>query len=218
MPESGWAPRSAFAGLAAASAAGRGVLVSDRDGLGLATVLARKAQLGALAARVREHYGMDLPDGPRRAAAGETAFVGTGPGAWLATCERGANAFAASLAQVLGATASVSDQSDGLAILRLTGPNVRDVLAKLVAIDVHPQAFRPGDAAGTTLSHMGVTLWRLEDGGDGAAVFELAIFRSLAGSLWHALDASAAEFGLAVVTGEHGGAPGAAGGSMDGPG
>ncbi len=45
---------------------------------------------------------------------------------------------------------------------------------------------------------MGVTLWRLEDAADGWPVFEFAVFRSLAGSFWHALSHSAAEFGLSV--------------------
>jgi methylglutamate dehydrogenase subunit D len=30
-------------------------------------------------------------------------------------------------------------------VLRITSPRVRDALAKGVAIDLHPRAFRPGD-------------------------------------------------------------------------
>ncbi len=45
---------------------------------------------------------------------------------------------------------------------------------------------------------MGVTLWRLEDHSDGTPVFEIVVFRSLAGSFWHALSESAAEFGLVM--------------------
>jgi sarcosine oxidase subunit gamma len=43
---------------------------------------------------------------------------------------------------------------------------------------------------------MGVTLWRLPDAPDGSAVVEIAVFRSLARSFWHALAQGAAEFGL----------------------
>jgi methylglutamate dehydrogenase subunit D len=75
---------------------------------------------------------------------------------------------------------------------------VRDALAKIIPLDVHPAAFRPGDVASTVASHMGVTLWRLEDAAHGSPVFEFAVFRSLAGSFWHALSLSAAEFGLGV--------------------
>ncbi len=196
MPDSAFAPQSPFAGLPLAAAAGGGVLVSDRDGLGLAAVLVRKGRLAALGARLRDRFGIELPDGPRRMAAGEIAFAGTSPGAWLATCENGANSFAASLEEALGGLASVSDQSDGYAVLRLTGQGLRQALVRLVPIDVHPRMFRPGDVAATVAAHIGVTFWRLEDGADGAPVFEIAVFRSLAKSLWHAIGESAAQCAL----------------------
>jgi methylglutamate dehydrogenase subunit D len=99
----------------------------------------------------------------------------------------------------IGGTASVSDQSDGYAILRLTGPKLRDILSKIVPIDVDPREFKPGDVAATITSHMEATLSRIEDAPDGAPVFEIAVFRSLAGSFWHYLSESAAEFGLLVT-------------------
>ena len=94
--------------------------------------------------------------------------------------------------------AAVTDQSDGYAVLRLTGPRLRDTLAKLIPIDVHPRAFKIGDVAATVAFHVGATFWRLDDGPDGAPVIEVAVFRSLAGSFWHALSDSAAEFGFAA--------------------
>jgi len=53
-------------------------------------------------------------------------------------------------------------------------------LAKIVSIDVLPRAFKPGDVASTVTAHMGITLWRREDGPDGSPVFEIAVFRSFA--------------------------------------
>jgi heterotetrameric sarcosine oxidase gamma subunit len=191
-------PQAPFAGLPVVSAAGRGVIARDRDGLGLATVLARKGRAELLAQRVRERFGIELPNGPRRMSEGTVSFAGTGRGAWLAVCENGGNGFATSLRETIGDLAAISDQSDGYAVLRLAGPRVRDTLAKLVPVDIHPRAFRPGDVAGTVVAHFGATLWRLEDGPDGSAVFEVAVFRSLARSFWHALGESAAEFGLVV--------------------
>jgi sarcosine oxidase subunit gamma len=190
------APRSAFAGLARAVGEGAGVVVTDRDGIGFATVLARKGRAAVLAGRVRERFGIDLPTGPKRVASGAIAFAGTGPDAWLATAERG-DGFAATLREALNDLAAVSDQSGGTAALRLAGPRVRDALAKGVTIDVHPRSFAVGDVAVTAAAHIGVTLWRLDDDADGA-VFEVAIARSFAGSFWHWLSASAAEFGLVV--------------------
>jgi heterotetrameric sarcosine oxidase gamma subunit len=199
MPDHAFTPRAPFSGLAVTSSAGRGVVATDRDGLGLATVAARKGQVLALTQCVRERFGIVLPGGPYRRAEGGVAFAGTGPEIWLATKEMGGNDFAATLREEIGAMAAVSDQSDGYAVLRLTGAKLRDTLAKLVPIDVHSRAFKPGDVASTVASHIGATLWRLEDGRDGAPVFEIAVFRSLAGSFWHALSESAAEFGLVVT-------------------
>lgn len=189
-------PRAPFADLPVAPAARRGVIVSDRDGLGLATVLARKGQSEALAQRMRERFRIELPHGPRRATARDIALAGTGPGAWLASCEQGGNAFAVSLREAIGDLASVSDQSDGYAVLRLSGLRVRDTLCKLVPVDVHPRVFNVGDVAVTVAAHIGATLWRLEDQTPGSPVFEIAVFRSFATSFWRALFESAAEFGF----------------------
>jgi heterotetrameric sarcosine oxidase gamma subunit len=190
--------RAPFTDIALSCAPGNGVLVADRDGLGLATVLVRKGQMTALTERVRERFGIDLPRGPHRIASGDVAFACTGPQAWLATSEDNSHGFASSLKESIREAASVADQSSGYAILRLTGPKLRETLAKLLPIDLHPRAFAPGDVASTTASHVGVTLWRLENGADGSPVFEIAMFRSLAGSFWHSLASSAAEFGFVI--------------------
>jgi sarcosine oxidase subunit gamma len=174
-----------------------GLIAVVRDGLGVATVLARKGASALLAERVRGRFGLDLPREPRRAWAADVAFVGTGPGTWLAVAERGGNEFAAALGRDLDGLAAVADQSDGYVVIRLTGPSARDTLAKLVPIDVHARAFTVGDAASTLASHIGVTLWRLEDERESSPTFELALFRSLARSFWHALAEAGAEYGFA---------------------
>ena len=194
------APRAPFTSLPFSSAPRRGVLFADRDGLGVATVLVRKGQIGALTQRVRERFGIELPRGPRRSASGDVAFAGTAPDAWLATGEAGGNSFAAFLKEAIGDMASVSDQSSGYAILRLTGPMVRDTLAKILPIDLHERAFEPDRVASTSASHVGATLWRLADAVDGSPVFEIAVFRSLVGSFWQILTSSAAEFGLVLTS------------------
>ena len=194
-----FAARSPYASLPVIPTEGSGVVVRDRDGLGLATVLARKGKQEALAQRVRERFGIELPQGPHRATTGDTAFAGTGPGTWLALHERSGNSFAPALLAAIGDLASISDQSDGLAVLRLSGPKIRDALCKLIPIDLHPGAFKVGGVASTIAAHIGATLWRIEDDRDGSAVFEIAVFRSLADSFWSALSESAAEFGFRVA-------------------
>jgi sarcosine oxidase subunit gamma len=89
---------------------------------------------------------------------------------------------------------AVANQSDGRAVLFLSGHRVRDVLAKGCPIDLHPRAFPPGRAVSTTIAHVGVQLWLCEDG----ETFTLVAMRSYAASVWSWLLASGAEFGIAV--------------------
>lgn len=58
---------------------------------------------------------------------------------------------------------AVNDITDALTSLHLTGPAVRDVLAKGCAIDLHKDHFIKADCAQTNLSHAGVTILALGD-------------------------------------------------------
>jgi heterotetrameric sarcosine oxidase gamma subunit len=165
------------------------LIVTERAELGLATVIARKGRAVALAVRVKERLGVDLPAAPQRETSNALSLMGTGPGTWLATHEQGMSGLLSALRENIGDLAAISDQSDGYAVLRLTGPEVPEALAKLVFIDLHPGAFGVGHVACNVAAHTGITLWRLEDGPDGA-IFELAVYRSFAASFRHALSAS----------------------------
>jgi sarcosine oxidase gamma subunit len=65
-----------------------------------------------------------------------------------------------------------------------------------VPIDIHERAFKVDDVAETIAGHVGILLWRLEDGA-GSPVFDVAVARSVSASLRHALIQCAAEFQLA---------------------
>ncbi len=190
-------PRAAFSGRSLPQPAGLGVVVSPRESVAIATVIARNGQRHALVGRVRDRFGLELPVGARRAAAGGVSFVGTAPSTWLAMQEEGGDRFAGTLAEALHGVASVSDQSGAYAVLGLSGPRVRDALCKLISVDLHPRAFAVGQAAAAAAGHMGVVLWRLEDRDPALGAFEVAVYRSYAGSFWRALCESAAEFGMA---------------------
>jgi len=190
-------PHSPFANLPLTSAPGRGVVASDRDGLVIARLVARKDRLGPLTSRIRERFGLELPLQPTRVGANGFAFVGLGVETWLAVAAGGsAGGFTSSLREAVEDLAAVSDQTGGYAVLRLTGLRVRGALAKFIPLDLHARAFAPGAAASTSASHIPVTLWRLADGSDGLPVFEIAAPRSYAGSFWHVVTESAAEFGF----------------------
>ena len=77
-------------------------------------------------------------------------------------------------------------------LLRISGPRVRDALAKGVAIDLHPRAFCTGNTAMTGVAHIAVQLWQSDD----SPAYTFSVARSLAGSFWAWLESSAAEYGL----------------------
>lgn len=187
---------SAFAGLPTAVGGGRGVIATERDGLGIARIAARGGQAARVSELLRTQLGVEPPNGPRRASHGDFGIAGIGPGAWLATREGAGNAFAESVRSLLGDCASVADQSDACVILRLTGPNVRETLAKLIPLDIHPRSFKVSDVTQTVCGYMNVMLWRLEDSAQRDPVFEVWVGRSLAVSLHRAISHSAAEFGF----------------------
>ena len=194
-------PRFAFTGHLSAvgsPSAGAGVTLMCRDDLAMATVIARKGQAVPLAGRVQSLFGIALPGRPKRVIAGNVAFIGTGPSQWLAIEQASGDpqAFAAKLKRDLAGLASISDQSDARAVIRISGPAARQALAKGLPIDLHPRVFGPGDAALTQIALIGAHIWQIDD----TPAYEIAVFRSLAGSLADWLIASTAEFGIATMS------------------
>ncbi|HVY34253.1 MAG TPA: sarcosine oxidase subunit gamma family protein [Caulobacteraceae bacterium] len=149
--------------------------ITERRSLQLATVMARK---GVEAAAVGGRLGLTAPVGPNTARADGLTLIGTGPGVWLAVAENVSADWAERLGQTLQGVASVSEQSGGYVVLRMTGAGAADLLQKGAFIDLHPQAFPVGSAAVTVIAHIGVILWKVDE----APSFDVAVFRSLAGS------------------------------------
>ena len=87
----------------------------------------------------------------------------------------------------------MTDQSDARLVLQLSGARVRDVLAKGVPLDLHPKVFKVGDVATTLVAYIGVQIDRLDED-----TWQLTAPRSMAGSFWSWLSASAAEFGYEI--------------------
>lgn len=197
-----WPRRSAWADILAETPADptrpAGVKAIAREGLGVASILAPRGGEAALAKLVATRYGLEPPATPRAVRGAAQTFVWAGPRQWLLVADR-QQGFVEGL-KPLATLAAVSDQSDARAALRLTGPNVRDMLAKGCMIDLHPKAFPRGAAALTSVAHIGVCLWRADERPDeGDAIFDILVARSMAGSFWSWAEASAAEFGYSVT-------------------
>ena len=128
-------------------------------------MIAKRGKRFALVTAVNTAFGVALPDGPRRATRGAVTFAGTGPDQWIASAE-GAEAagFAAQAARahrpVRGGDGSIRRAAGAAA---LSGPRVRDVLAKGVPVDLHPKAFKPGDVATTLVAYIGVQIDMLDE-------------------------------------------------------
>jgi sarcosine oxidase subunit gamma len=189
-------PLPALAGIARAGRHGAragapGLVLQERDGLRIVSLAARRGQAGALADAVRARWGVDLPVTPRFVEGAGVAFVWSGAAQWLAIAEAGD--LEAALRAAAGSLASITAQGDGRVVLRLSGPKVRDVLAAVVPIDLHPSAFRPGDTAMTLAGHIAVQIRLLDDG------FELMAFRGYAGTLFHTVLEAGLKFGVDVL-------------------
>ena len=78
--------------------------------------------------------------------------------------------------------AATTDQTDGWAWLTLAGRDAVAVLARLCPLDLRAAVFPPGRSARSLVGHMQAIVIRT-----GSEAFELAVFRSMAGSLLHDL-------------------------------
>jgi sarcosine oxidase subunit gamma len=143
-------------------------------------------------------FGVEPPQLPRVVAGESLDLVWSGPSQWLALSSR--TDMPAELAAALAGIAAVSDQGDARAILRLSGPHVRDALVKGCPVDLHARAFRRGDTVITAIGGIGVQLWWM----DVDDALHLAVPRSMAGSFWSWLLPSAQEFGVEVLPPERG--------------
>jgi sarcosine oxidase subunit gamma len=79
----------------------------------------------------------------------------------------------------LDGIAAITDQSDGWAGLRLSGPDAEEVLARLVPLDLAQMP--PRTSARSLLNHLPLLLIREDEG------FEVWSYRSMAGTLLHEL-------------------------------
>ena len=123
----------------------------------------------------------DLGEGPR--------VLWLGPEEWLVVDADG-EALASLRAALDGRHAAVVDVSDSRAVIALSGPRTRDVLAKGCSLDLHPRGFAPGRCAQTLLAKAHVILHQTDE----APSFEIYVHRSFADYLWSWLEDAAAEY------------------------
>jgi methylglutamate dehydrogenase subunit D len=173
-----------------------GVTLSALTGIAVAHVVARKDKVAQTQDGLAVIAGVRPNDRPRVIGTGGVSLIGCAPGEWLAVAEAGrAKDLVAALTKACIGAATATDQTSAKIIVRVSGPHVRDTLAKGCPIDLHPSVFKPGDAATTRIAHIDCTLWQA--GAEPA--YDLAVDRSIAASFWVWFTTSAAEYSYRVV-------------------
>lgn len=180
-----------------------GVVLSEVRDFSLVLILARRGQWSATAKAAKELFSVEAPAKPL-AVKGKTAtLVWSGADQFYALFPRVAEEQPLDgLRETFAGNASLSDQSDGRALIRISGASARKMLAKLSSIDLDDAVFPVGAAAATSIDHTGVNLWRDADAAEGSPVYNILVFTSFADSIWHTILDSSAEYGV-EITGSH---------------
>lgn len=172
-----------------------GVSAGELRGFQLVLLLARRGQSSAMRKTAKTQFGAD-PGESAKAVAGKNGctMIWSGPDQFYALSPARKAKPVATLQSRFTRSASISDQSNGRSLVRLSGPRVHDCLAKMLSIDLHPDVFKVGDAAATQMAHMAVNIWRDADDG-----FNILVFTSFAESLWRTILDHGAEYGVEIA-------------------
>jgi len=81
---------------------------------------------------------------------------------------------------------AVTQLGHAFTVLRLSGPKAAEVLARDLAVDLHPSQFPSGSVALTSIQDVSVTLHRVRDLG-GSAMYDLYLPRGFARALFERL-------------------------------
>jgi sarcosine oxidase subunit gamma len=121
-------------------------------------------------------------------------MIPAGPNRWLLVEPEKRDLEAALFELTTGMDVAVVDLSHARGVLRLSGPKVRQVLAKGASLDFHEQVFTADGAAQTLLFHLSVLI---DCVGDGPS-FDIYAARGFCLSLWQSLCHAGAEYGYRV--------------------
>jgi len=117
------------------------------------------------------------------------AALWIGPNEWLVVTPPGAEIEAAAhLREALAEhRAAVTDVSESLAVIAVSGVNARHLVAKGMSLDLHPRAFAAGCCARASLAKTVVLIHQTDD----EPAYDLYVDRSFAEYLWRWLEDAA---------------------------
>lgn len=167
-----------------------GVAVAETTGKALVSIAVPVGGERILSRAIEKAYGMDMPEVGQSTCskvADVWLFGMQTDQLWLFFDRNDRQDFRPvdDVAKRLGAAGYYTDQSDGWAMVSISGPNSRQALARICSLDLHENVFKKGAVARTVMEHMGTVIFR--DGPDSFIVFSP---RSMAKSLLHAVTTS----------------------------
>jgi heterotetrameric sarcosine oxidase gamma subunit len=176
---------------------GRQLRLTEVRGWHLAQLAVFAPQRSEFEQRLRDLSGAQLPEGLYRGVThGDSRLIRITAQQywWIAASDASMVRLARELPPSAG---TVTLLSAGRVRVRIAGPTARDVLAKGIPLDLHPNAFSVGQSAQTGMHHTGVFLERVADDG-----YEIYVPRSYAAWLWEWLIDAALPFGYDIMVDE----------------
>ena len=159
----------------------------EPQGLTLVSVAIPKDGETALADAVQQAYAVALPEvgSSTQSSDGTVRLLGLQRDQIWLLFVHGGDGAAGKTAGQLGPAGYYTDQSDGWAMLRVTGPGSRAALERICMLDLSADKFEVGAVARTVMEHLGTIILR-ED----SDTFLLLSPRSSAASFLHAVETS----------------------------
>ncbi len=166
-----------------------GVTIVERMGLSLVIAECAENDTDGIAS-LSKSMGIDMPPPGQSIEANDRRTIWLAPGRWLIVGKDQTYGATAETLATASDSAAINDVSSSRTAIRISGPNIRDILASSCTIDLHSSAFTPGMSATTDLDHVVVTMDCLD-----ADTFDLYVSRAYAVSFWEWLLGASEEYG-----------------------
>ncbi len=163
-----------------------GVTMQDRPNLVLSQIAGWSDTIDEVSSKVAESVGVKSAPGPCRAESGKvSSALRIEPMKWWI--------FGDAAPELDSAAGCTLDISHSRTHIRINGSRATEFLNRLLPLDLREQSFPVGAVASSVIHHVGITLWRSDDG------YEMFIPRGFALVLWEGFVEIAEQFGLEIL-------------------
>lgn len=161
--------------------------LEEVTGMALVSIATPRGGAAGLTSIVQSAYGCALPDAGKTTISEDMSLrlLGLQQDQAFALFAYKGDRAVAEIEDKLGTLGYYTDQSDGWAMLRLSGPAALAALERICPLDLDEAAFPIGTVARTVMEHMGVIVLR-----EGTDAFLLLGARSSAANFLHAVEQS----------------------------